>query len=80
MKVWIVTFIEDVSEASRVFSTKEKAWNFLERNFKRIYPDYENETDYINLKKSYEECCQNNGYFFMNDYIVVVEAAIDEED
>ena len=82
MKVWVVKFIDDVGEAPLVFSTREKAWNYLERHFNRIDgEDYREEEDYKELKKSYDECCQNNGKFFISDYIVIaVEVAVDEED
>ena len=81
MKVWVVEFIEDVGEAPLVFSTREKAWNYLERYFDRYaIGDYREEEGYKELKGSYDECCQNNGNDFMNDYIIAVEVGVDEED
>lgn len=81
MKVWVLKFIEDIGEAPLVFSTREKAWNYLERYFNRVnVGDYREDEDYKELKESYDECCQNNKNCFMNYYIVVVEVGVDEED
>ena len=79
MDVWVVSFIEDVSVATRVFSNKEKAWNYLENYYKRYYIGAEDETDYKELKKSYECCCKDNGNYFMNEYIVVCKVIVDKE-
>lgn len=81
MKVWVLKFIEDIGEAPFVFSTREKAWNYLERYFNRVnIGDYREDEDYKELKESYDECCQNNNNCFMNYYIVVAEVGVDEED
>jgi hypothetical protein len=82
MKVWVVKFIDDVGEAPLVFSTREKAWNYLERYFDRINGEgYKEKEYYKELKESYDKCCQNNGNFFISDYVVIaVEVVVDEED
>ncbi len=72
MKVWVVTWIEDVGEF-RVFSSKKLAWNYICEYYKRV-AEFGNE-DYNELKKSYEE----GGDCFCNEYIIAVEKTVDEK-
>lgn len=80
MDVWVVSFIEDVSEAPKVFSNKEKAWSYLEQYYKKYGIDDDDDyTAYKELKTSYEYCCKENSNYFLNDYIVVCKITVDKE-
>lgn len=79
MDVWVVSFIEDVSAAPRVFSNKEKAWSYLKQYYKKYHIDGDDSTDYKELKASYEDCCKDNSDYFMNEYIVICKITIDKE-
>lgn len=72
MKVWVVTWIEDIGEF-KVFSSKERAWNYLCKYYKEIN-EYGDE-DFNELKESYEE----GGDYFCNECIVAVEKIVDEK-
>ena len=82
MKVWVVQFLEDINvNIPPMFSTKEKAWRYIERYFDRFYPNgYEDVDEYQEIKASYEKCCECNLDYFVNDYITVTGAVVDEED
>ena len=78
MKVWIVEWLEDGLETAKVFSSKEKAWNYICNYFDRI-----GELDcegFNEIRKSYSKCCKENKDYFMNEYIVAVEKTIDSEE
>lgn len=82
MKAWVVLFLEDINaNIPPIFSTREKAWRYIEHYFDRIYPHgYEDVDWYQEIKASYEECCKNNLDYFVNEYITVTGAIVDEED
>lgn len=82
MKIWVVLFLEDINgDIPPVFSTKEKAWSYIERYFGRVCPNGHEDVDrYKEIKASYEESCKRNLDYFENDYIIVTGAVVDEED
>ena len=73
MRVWVVQWIEDGFEP-KVFSSRERAWEYICRYFERI-GETEDES-FAAIEKSYAE---GNDYF-CNDYIVAVERLIDDLD
>lgn len=78
MKVWIIEWLEDGLDTVQVFSSKEKAWSYICNYFDRI--GNINDEGFHEIFKSYNECCQENKDYFMNEYIAVVEKTIDSEE
>lgn len=72
MKVWVVSWLEDPIEEVTIFSTREKAYDYIMKYYERIN-DLDSEAC-AEIKKEYAE----NKSYFCNDYIYAFEKIVDK--